>query len=255
MPHLSNLRQTLIDLNLTGDLNRNSPESNRHAVREMLAGNQYWTFDAEHIAKIDLDYDAAIAIMARQLGMSVERFKSDEPPYINPGKTVDGLTLGLYRLEEVARRGGRILLASAHPGSLLGFYTVVARHLSDMGAHLCVPDEPVPAPENRWIDAVDGVLVLSDEGNLMHTHNGMGMKKVVVSLKPDIVIGDHGFAMAAINAGVHTVAIFDVDDPALAIMASVRPDDVVPVPMNDNQTNTRSSQAARALVGELAAHA
>jgi len=106
----------------------------------------------------------------------------------------------------------------------------------------------VPARDNRWIDAVEGVLVLSDEGNLMHTHDDMGMKDVIQALKPDIVMGDHGFAMAAINASVSTVAIFDVDDPAIAMAASVRPEDVIGVPMNDNQTNLRSAAAARQLV-------
>lgn len=248
MLHPPSLKQTLVALKLAGKLNRNTPESNRQAIREMLAQNSYWTFGSEDVAGYGLTYDQAAAVMASALGVTVERFASDEISFIDPDKTVQGLTTGLERLEAVARDGGSILLATAHPGSLLGFYTIIGRYLSELGAELCVPDRPVPARNNRWIDAVEGVLVLSDEGNLMHSHDDMGMKEVIETLKPDIAFSDHGFAMAAINAGVSTVAIFDVDDPALAMAASVRPEYVVGVPMNDNQTNIRTASAARSLV-------
>jgi hypothetical protein len=242
------LKQTLIELKLSGTLNRNTPESNRQAIREMLAHNSYWTFGSEAVAGYGLTYDKAAAIMAAALGMTVKRFASDEVCFIDPDMTVRGLTDGLERLQTVARDGGRILLATSHPGSMLGFYTVIGRYLVELGGELVVPEAPVPAVDNRWIDAVDGVLVLSDEGNLMHTHDGMGMKELIQTLKPDIVMSDHGFAMAAINASVSTVAIFDVDDPALAIEASANPENIIGVPMNDNQTNIRSAVAARCLV-------
>jgi Phosphatase len=35
--------------------------------------------------------------------------------------------------------------------------------------------------------------------------------------RPDLVVGDHGYAGAAIEAGIETLSIADVNDPALIV--------------------------------------
>ena len=240
-------QKILVDLNLTGKLNRNTPESNRQAIRELLALNTYWTFDARNVAAYKATYEEVAAMMAVALGMSDEQFASNEPPYINPERTVNGLIELRTRLDEHAKASKKILFATAHPGSLQAFYLNLATEYQARGGKVVRLELPVEAPDRRWLDDVNGVIALSDEGNLMHSHNDNGFEVFVRDQKPDLVISDHGFAMGAINAEVPTVAIFDVDDPALPFMQLKYPDRVLAIPMNDNQTNTRSGHAASAL--------
>jgi hypothetical protein len=251
MLNVEGLRQTLIDLRLTGELNRNTPESNRQAIREMLARNDYWAMGAEGIPDLNLNYDEAASIVAHHLGMTDDRFASDQPPFIDPEHTVSRLITGYHRLQSVAEDKGTILFATAHPGSLLSFYQILAAHFESEGAKLVRLDEPVPAPEHRWLDEVSGVIALSDEGNLMHTHAANGMQEFINRHKPDIILADHAFAVAAINTGRPTVAIFDVDDPAIPVLAQQDGDTVIAIPMNDNQTNARTAKAATALIETL----
>jgi hypothetical protein len=254
MLDVTDLRDTLVKLKLTGELNRNVPESNRQAIREMLARNDYWAMGAEGLQEMNLTYEEAASIVASNLGLTDARFASSEPCYIDPEHTISRLITGYHRLEAVAHDHGRILFTTAHPGSMLSFYRILADHFTELGAEVVRLEQPVPAPDRRWLDDLGGVIVLSDEGNLMHTHSGNGMKEFIKSHKPDIILADHAFAVAAINSDRPTVAIFDVDDPAIPILAHANPDTVVAVPMNDNQTNARTAQAATALI-ETITHA
>ena len=43
------------------------------------------------------------------------------------------------------------------------------------------------------------------------------MHRVLEAETPDLVFADHGFAGAAIEAGVETISIADVNDPALLV--------------------------------------
>jgi hypothetical protein len=51
---------------------------------------------------------------------------------------------------------------------------------------------------------------------------------------PDIVLGDHGYAGAALERGIPAVAVMDINDPALAV-AHGEGKDVVVIPMDDNR--------------------
>jgi hypothetical protein len=43
------------------------------------------------------------------------------------------------------------------------------------------------------------------------------MTRMLAEARPDLVVADHGFAGAAIEAGVETISIADVNDPALIV--------------------------------------
>ncbi len=43
------------------------------------------------------------------------------------------------------------------------------------------------------------------------------MQRILEEATPDLVFADHGFAGAAIEAGVETLSIADVNDPALLV--------------------------------------
>jgi hypothetical protein len=49
---------------------------------------------------------------------------------------------------------------------------------------------------------------------MLHTHSPEPMQLLLGEVAPDLVFADHGFAGAAIEAGVETISIVDVNDPA-----------------------------------------
>ena len=48
------------------------------------------------------------------------------------------------------------------------------------------------------------------------------MGRILAEDRPDLVFADHGFAGAAIERGVETISIADVNDPALLVATSTR---------------------------------
>jgi hypothetical protein len=69
------------------------------------------------------------------------------------------------------------------------------------------------------------VAALAFDGNPHHTHRSLYMEAMLDALdgtdEVDLVIADPGFAGAAIEAGLPTLSIADVNDPALPL-AQVR---------------------------------
>jgi hypothetical protein len=62
-----------------------------------------------------------------------------------------------------------------------------------------------------------GVAVYTDRASALHTHSPEPMRRMLEEADPDLVFADHGFAGAAIEAGIDTVSIADVNDPALVV--------------------------------------
>jgi hypothetical protein len=59
------------------------------------------------------------------------------------------------------------------------------------------------------------------------------MQRILDRARPDLVLADHGFAGAAIEAGVETLSVADVNDPAL-ILAKAQGRTEVVVVMDDH---------------------
>jgi hypothetical protein len=59
--------------------------------------------------------------------------------------------------------------------------------------------------------------MLSDTREPRHTHQPDAMHRILEAERPDLAFADHGFAGAAVEAGVETIAIADVNDPALLV--------------------------------------
>jgi hypothetical protein len=59
------------------------------------------------------------------------------------------------------------------------------------------------------------------------------MARMLAEVRPDLVFADHGFAGAAIEAGIETLSIADVNDPALLVARAQGRTDTVIV-MDDN---------------------
>ena len=54
----------------------------------------------------------------------------------------------------------------------------------------------------------------TSRADLLHTHASEPMELLLDDATPDLVFADHGFAGAAIQAGLDTISIVDVNDPA-----------------------------------------
>lgn len=235
---------SLEEASLTGTLNRNSRETNTQAVRELVAGNPYWSLSLKAVESLKLDFDEALDRLIAGLGLTRAEFDERDEAYINPERTEEQLRKGLDELFRAAATGATILLATGHPGSMTESYRLLGAELELAGAKLWQLGERIPTPGGRFLDELGGVIVLSDEGSLQHTHADEGLRQLMHERQPDWVVADHGFAAAAIDLGIPTVAFFDSDDPALAIAAAVC-GNVIGIPLNDNQTNIRTATALK----------
>jgi hypothetical protein len=126
------------------------------------------------------------------------------------------------RLAEACRRGERVIVATGHPVGLIHLYTAVGRELRARGAVLLTPADGLrwhdPDRDHPWeIRYLEGVAMLTDVASARHTHSGDPMARMLEGARPDLVFADHGFAGAAIERGVETVSIADVNDPALLV--------------------------------------
>lgn len=252
------LRRALLDSGVTGAIEAHQAKTNLESLKKLLKGDPYVTFGiaAVHDA-IDhdrLNLEQLVGIMAESLGITPERFREPGAGYINPDRTAKRLHVLKEHLDATIASGGSILLATAHPGSLTTHYLSLARYITDQGGRLSRLAEPFKVADYRWLDNIGGVHMLTDEGQLMHTHESGGFYQFITALseRPALVLADHGYAGAAINHGITTVALHDVDDPGIPVAEYVGCD-VVAVPMNDNQLNQPTVQVIEAVLAEPAA--
>src|SRR5688572_12364039 len=140
---------------------------------------------------------------------------------VDPEKVLRGCESIGERLAIAAERGERVLIATGHPTGLPLLYQETGRLLTQRGATLLRPLEgQIWRDRNgrrRQVRYFAGVAMLTDRGSALHTHSPEAMERMIAAERPDLVFSDHGLAGAAIEAGIHTVAIADVNDPALVV--------------------------------------
>lgn len=143
------------------------------------------------------------------------------------------------RLALACRRRERVLLATGHPTGLPLLYIEVGRELARRGVEILRPlDGEVWESLRRRstrqsVRYLHGVAVLTRRGSAVHTHSPEPMERMLAKVRPDLVFADHGFAGAAVEAGVETLSIADVNDPALIVAQAVGRTETVVV-MDDN---------------------
>lgn len=186
--------------------------------RQLVAGHPDYTFGLSDWATAT--YDEAVAALEALGGGRLRDHPDQAPAYIDPAGTVAGVRAHHDLLADfVARGGGRVLVATGHP-VLLPHYGAVAAALAAAG---CVVLAPAGARHEWTVRYVDGVAAPFRWGSSRHSHRPEYMQAMLAELdglgdeRPDLVVADHGFAGAAIEAGVPTVSIADVNDPALPL--------------------------------------
>ncbi|MGH2662159.1 MAG: phosphatase [Actinomycetota bacterium] len=139
---------------------------------------------------------------------------------VDPDRVIEALETVGDRLALAADRGERVLLATGHPTGLLLLYQGAGRLVAEGGGKLIRPLEGFTWEEGgrrRQIRYFQGVAMLTDRASALHTHSPTGMERMLEEITPDLVFADHGFAGAAIEAGIDTVSVADVNDPALVV--------------------------------------
>jgi hypothetical protein len=175
-----------------------------------------------------------VRLVGEASGAPIDELATEGAPDIDAGAVLDACGAMGKRLAEATRRGERVLFATGHPPDLDPLYGAIARLVVAHGATTIRPAEGQTWFDERvghdWTIAYHGpVGMVTDGVRPRHTHRPEAMERMLGEGRPDLVVADHGFAGAAIEAGVDTVSIADVNDPALIVARAQGRTDVVVV--------------------------
>ena len=177
-----------------------------------------------------------LALIERAAGFTADG-RSVGPVPVDPGLVLEACDAAGERLARAIAAGTRMILATGHPRGLDHLYIEVGRLLSDRGVQVLTPADGVSWQGGdgglRWIRYHEGLAMLTDDERPLHTHDGDVMARILAEARPDLVLADHGFAGAAIERGIETISIADVNDPALLVARDQGRTEVVIV-MDDN---------------------
>jgi len=182
------------------------------------------------------DAEEVLRLMAEAAGSNHDPAALDGPTSVDPDVVLDNCEAAGTRLAAAAERGERVLLATGHPAGVILLYVATAGLLADHGGKLLRPLEGFDWREDgqrREIRYLRGVAMLTNRAHPLHTHGPEAMELMLAEVEPDLVFADHGFAGAAIQAGVETISIVDVNDPAPVVARSQGRTELI-IAMDDN---------------------
>jgi histidinol phosphate phosphatase hisN-like protein len=167
-------------------------------------------------------FEDIVRIVGEASGVPIDALATEGSPDIDSGAVLDACEAVGERLAAAARSGERVLFATGHPGDLDPLYGAIGELAAAAGARIVRPADGVswsdPGAGHRWTVAYHGpVGMVTDGERPRHTHRPDPMEHMLGEERPDLVLADHGFAGAAIQAGVETLSVADVNDPALII--------------------------------------
>ena len=179
-----------------------------------------------------------LGFLAEVTGCSPDIADAEGVDTIDPERTVAAIVAAATRLAGAAERGATLVATTGHPTGLLEHHIRVVDAYRRAGGKVLRPreDEKLALGRGRSeVRYVGGVGCLTEGASLRHTHSAAAMEALLEDEPwPDVVIGDHGFAGAAIERGIPTIAVMDINDPALAVTAAEHRD-VVVLAMDDNR--------------------
>ena len=167
-------------------------------------------------------FEDIVRIVGEASGVPIDALATEGSPDIDSGAVLDACEAVGDRLAAAATRGERVLFATGHPGDLDPLYGAIAELAATAGARIVRPAEGVswsdPGAGHGWTVAYHGAVGMVTDGERpRHTHRPDAMERMLEEERPDVVVADHGFAGAAIQAGVGTLSVADVNDPALIV--------------------------------------
>lgn len=234
------LARAASELASSGVVGPHQSHSRRNNIDKILALLDGTESDASFGLTRAASYSAeeVLGFLAEVTGCSTDIADLAGVDTIDPHKAVEAIEAGARMLAGHAARGSLLLAATGHPTGLLEHHIRVVDAFRRAGGKVLRlrEDEKLAFGRGRSeVRYVGGVGCLADGASLKHTHSSEAMEALLESRPwPDVVLGDHGFAGAAIERGIPTVAIMDINDQALAV-ALAEGKDVVVVPMDDNR--------------------
>ncbi|HEX9235296.1 MAG TPA: phosphatase [Actinomycetota bacterium] len=227
------LARALLEGGIAGPVTSHDRHNVRWKIKRLVAGEPDLLFGMSGLGR---PADEVLALVAAEAGFDPDPLLRDEPVPIDPDRVLTACRAAGDRLAESARRGDRVLLATGHPAGLLLLYLSVGELLAQAGATLLRPGDGLSWREldrHREIRYFHSVAALTDRASALHTHRADPMERMLEEARPDLVFADHGLAGAAIEAGIETISIADINDPALVVAKADGRTDVVIV-MDDN---------------------
>jgi hypothetical protein len=241
--------ERLLAATVAGNKTSHGAENNLRKIRLMVEADPNNTYGMEELLQ-GATFEEAYEAVSRQLGNAPDEEETPGRGCIDPARTAEELLRAGGSIREVAGAGGRIVLATGHPGAMLLYYLGVARWAEELGGRVLTAETAGRyGPREAWLDWVGPVGAIGNRASLWHTHSPEPMRDVLREAgKVDLIVADHGFAGAAVAAGVPTVAVMDTNDPAFAV-AVRRGADVTAVPMDDNRPPNSYGAALEVLKG------
>jgi hypothetical protein len=168
------------------------------------------------------DLDDILSLVEQGSGAPIDHDARFGPVDIRPDPILATCEAFGDRLRTACERGETVVMATGHPTGLALFYHRLDAWLAERGALVLAPAHGVrwrePRLHHDWIiDHWGGLGMLTDGREPRHTHRPDAMHRMLVEATPGLVLADHGFAGAAIEAGIETLSIADVNDPALLV--------------------------------------
>jgi hypothetical protein len=200
-------------------------------MRRVIGGEPTALLGLDRFSGVDLEELRAVAA-------AVWGWDADEMVVtLDPDRLLAALLAARERVLDVARRRGRILVATGRPASLLPLHQEFARLARTAGAHLLDPGEAGPLPTRSSLSLwwLGGVAALTDGNALLADPGVDALEELLFTVPhPDLVVADRGYAGGALRAGIEVVALADLDAIALGVAAS-RGLPVTVVPLNERR--------------------
>lgn len=181
-----------------------------------------------------------LGFVAELTGCSPDVADTECDETIDPDRTLAAIVSAAERLAKEVQRKADLLVLTGHPTGLLEHHMRIADAYRRAGGSVLRPHEngrlPITRKGRRLRIRYNGsVGCLSDGANLLHTHSAEPMEVLLSAIDPpDIVLADHGFAGAAIERDIPTIAVMDINDSALTV-AWAEGKDIAIIPMDDNR--------------------
>ncbi len=234
---LDELKEELVRAGIAGPHQSHSRHNNLSNLRACVEGDPDKSFGLSGLTTYS--EQEALDALAELTGCSNDLGDPSGYDTIDPDLTVNGVVAAAERLRDEARRGATLLTCTGHPTGVLDMYIRIVDAFRAAGGKVLRPreEEKLMGVRKGYAEVryLGNVGVLADWGQLMHTHAPEAMERLLeVDPLPDIVLGDHGWAGAALERDIPAVAIMDINDPALALAWTMgKP--VTIVPLDDNR--------------------
>ena len=238
---LSQAREELAAGGIVGPHQSHTRQNNISKIHGLIEGEGDESFGLSGMES--LSPAEVLGWLSELTGCSTELEDVAGSDIMDPDLTIAGIVRAAERLREEAARGAVLLAATGHPTGMLEHNMRVVdayRRAGGKVLHLREGERFMIARKEAEVRYVGSVGCLADWGALKHTHSSAPMEALLQAEPwPDIVLGDHGFAGAAIERGIPTVAVMDINDPALAVAwarsGGRASREVAIIPMDDNR--------------------